>query len=176
MIPAFFEVNLLLAISNQMKTIKKDHTKNFNNNILSSEIIYDKSVRWVTSQWLLFLFAILYLPTQISCQTLKQKTSVFTIPQYYLLQPEQIPEFWINSEEEVSQFLSTKVHKGKVSVIGHSAGGRPIRAVFYGQPRKQNGTTTFSGSLGYGNVHTFRGSDHDKIVYLGIGGIHGGRI
>ena len=46
-------------------------------------------------------------------------------------------------------------------------------AVFYGKQRKGKGTTTFSGACGIRNLAPFRGPDHDKTVYLGLGGVHG---
>jgi hypothetical protein len=100
----------------------------------------------------------------------------FNIPAAYLEQPEKIPGFWKSSLSDVSDFLSKNVKKGSIEVIGTSAGGRPIRAVFYGKSRQGNGTTTFSGSLGFGNVRAYRGPDHEKTVYLGMSAVHGGEF
>lgn len=100
----------------------------------------------------------------------------FLIPEDYLREPESIPAFWITTVEDVTKFLKEHVQKGEVEVIGTSAGGRPIRAVFYGKPRQGNGTTTFSGSLGFGNVRAYRGSDHEKTVYMAFAGVHGGEF
>jgi Zinc carboxypeptidase len=100
----------------------------------------------------------------------------FQIPKDYLREPENIPSFWLTTVDEVIDFLKKNVHKGQVKVIGTSAGGRPIRAVFYGQPRQGKGTTTFSGSLGFGDVRAYRGPDHKKTVYLGIAAVHGGEF
>ena len=63
-----------------------------------------------------------------------------------------------------------------MKVIGTSAGGRPIHAVVYGKPRQGSGTTTFSGSLGFGNVRAYRGPDHEKTVYMGMSSVHGGEF
>ena len=63
-----------------------------------------------------------------------------------------------------------------MDIIGVSAGGRPIWAVHYGESRNGKGTTTFSGSLGFGDIKTYRGPDHEKTVYLGLGGVHGGEF
>lgn len=100
----------------------------------------------------------------------------FQVPSDYLRQPADIPSFWLSSYKEVTDFLKRTVSKGKLEIIGTSAGGRPIYAVFYGNPRKQDGTTTFSGSLGFGDVSAYRGSDHDKTVYMGMAAVHGGEF
>ncbi len=100
----------------------------------------------------------------------------FQIPKDYLREAEKIPSFWISSYDDVSNFLTKIVRKGKVEVIGTSAGGRPVRAVLYGNPRQGKGTTTFSGSLGFGDVRAYRGPDHDKTVYMGMASVHGGEF
>lgn len=100
----------------------------------------------------------------------------FFFPQGYLNEPETIPAFWLSSVEEVETFLSTQVKKGAVEVIGHTAGGRPIRAVGYGTPRRAGGTSTFSGSLGYGDSRVYRGPDHEKKVVLIMAAVHGGEF
>lgn len=100
----------------------------------------------------------------------------FEIPPGFLAEREEIPEFWISTVGDVYAFLKKTVKKGELQVIGKSAGGRKLYAVFYGQPRQGNGTSTFSGSLGFGNVRAYRGPDHEKLVYLGISGVHGGEF
>lgn len=111
-------------------------------------------------------------PTKIR----KQKNHTFQIPKEYLREADTIPAFWISSYDDVNQFLKKTVAKGKLEVIGKSAGGRPIYAVFYGQPRQGKGTSTFSGALGFGNVGVYRGTDHKKTVYMGLTGMHGGEF
>jgi len=108
--------------------------------------------------------------------TLKQGSNSFRMPEDYLRETENIPEFWLSTYEEVTSFLENNVHKGKVEIIGKSAGGRAIRAVFYGSPRQGRGTTTFSGSLGFRDVCAYRGPDHDKKVYWGMSAVHGGEF
>jgi hypothetical protein len=100
----------------------------------------------------------------------------FQIPSDYLRETANIPDFWISTYNEVTDFLKKTVRKGEVEVIGTSAGGRPIRAVVYGKPRQGKGTTTFSGSLGFGDVRAYRGPDHDKTVYMGMAAVHGGEF
>ncbi len=98
------------------------------------------------------------------------------IPADYLREAEQIPDFWISTPGEVNRFLDDHIHAGTGTTIGTTAGGRPIRAVVYGQRRQGKGTTTFSGSLGFGNVRAYAGPDHEKRVYLGIAAVHGGEF
>jgi hypothetical protein len=63
-----------------------------------------------------------------------------------------------------------------LAVIGTSAGGRPIEAVFYGRGRQGNGTTTFSGSLGAKDVKAYYGPDYGKRVYVAMAAVHGGEF
>jgi hypothetical protein len=100
----------------------------------------------------------------------------YKVPPDYLKEPSSIPSWWVSSYDEVTKFLLNNVHKGKVEIIGTTAGGRPIRAVFYGKAREGKGTTTFSGSLGFGDVRAYRGPDHDKKVYMGMAAVHGGEF
>jgi hypothetical protein len=97
----------------------------------------------------------------------------FNIPAEHLREPDHIPEFWISTAPEVETFLRTRVKKGDVQIIGRSAGGRPIHAVFYGRARQGRGTTTYSGSLGFGDVAAYRGPDHSRKVYTALAGVHG---
>lgn len=98
------------------------------------------------------------------------------VPKDYLREPENIPPFWLSTVSEVESFLKTRVRKGQVRRIGTSAGNRPVHAVFYGAPRSGRGTSTFSGSLGFGDVRAYLGPDHAKRVYLGLAGVHGGEF
>lgn len=98
------------------------------------------------------------------------------IPPSYLQQPSEIPPFWVTTLEDVNRFLDTRVRKGRVETIGLTAGGRPIRAVFYGTPRQGQGTSTFSGSLGFRDVRAFLGPDSARKVYLGLAAVHGGEF
>ncbi len=98
------------------------------------------------------------------------------IPAEYLRQAQQIPDFWVSTYDEVNRFLDKHVRVGTGVTIGSTAGGRRIRAVVYGQPRQGKGTTTFSGSLGLGDIRAFIGPDAEKRVYLGIACVHGGEF
>ena len=126
-----------------------------------------------------FLLILATFSGNVHGQTLKTGKPVghaFKIPEEYLREPETIPSFWITKVDEVTLFLKKNVHKGQLEVIGTSAGGRPIHAVVYGQPRKGKGTTTFSGSLGFGDIRAYRGPDNNKIVYMGMSSVHGGEF
>jgi hypothetical protein len=98
------------------------------------------------------------------------------IPADYLREAEHIPEFWVSTLEAVNRFLDAHVHAGAVDSIGTTAGGRPIRVVSYGKRREGRGTTTFSGSLGFGDTRAYIGPDSEKRVYLGMAGVHGGEF
>jgi len=100
----------------------------------------------------------------------------FAIRRDYLGEPDNIPPFWITSFDDVGRFLKSSIRTGKVEVIGTTAGGRPMRAVLYGQPRKGKGTTTFSGSLGFGDVRAYIGPDHQRTVYWAMAAVHGGEF
>ncbi len=100
----------------------------------------------------------------------------FAIRRDYLIEAENIPAFWVTSFEEVGSFLRERIRKGKVQVFGKTAGGRPMRAVCYGEPRKGTGTTTFSGSLGFGDVRAYIGPNYERKVYWGMGAVHGGEF
>jgi len=98
------------------------------------------------------------------------------IPQEYLREADNPPDFWVSTVDGVTRFLGERVHRGTVEVIGETAGGRPIRAVFYGLPRNRKGTTTFSGAIGARNVRAYYGPDFDKKVYLAMAAVHGGEF
>jgi hypothetical protein len=107
---------------------------------------------------------------------LQKRRTGFPIPPDYLREPERIPDFWLSTDSEVGRFLDDRVRKGQAREIGRSAGGRPIRAVVYGRPRAGKGTTSFSGSLGYGDVRAWLGPDYARKVYLGMASVHGGEF
>ena len=109
-------------------------------------------------------------------RTIKSGNYSFNVPEEYFQDREDIPSFWLSAVDEIAEFLYKNVEKGQVKIIGTSAGGRPIRAVTYGTPRTGEGTTTFSGSLGFRDVRAYRGPDHEKKVYLGMAAVHGGEF
>jgi hypothetical protein len=104
------------------------------------------------------------------------QASFQNIPTDYLREADLPPDFWVSTVGGVADFLSDRVHRGTVTTIGHSAGGRPIRAVFYGHPRTGKGTTTFSGGMGARNLGAYYGPDFGKKVYLVMASVHGGEL
>ena len=100
----------------------------------------------------------------------------FPIRRDYLREADSIPGFWVGSVADVDTFLKRHITRGQVANIGTTAAGRPMPAVFYGQPRRGKGTTTFSGSLGYGDVRAWIGPDYERKVYFAMAGVHGGEF
>jgi hypothetical protein len=107
---------------------------------------------------------------------LADESTMAKVPAEFFLDREDIPVFWKSSIEQVNAFLDEQIQRGQVTTIGTTAGGRPIRAVFYGTPRQGRGTTTFSGSLGCKDVSRWIGPDHDKKVGWIMSGEHGGEF
>ncbi len=137
--------------------------------------VFKREIQLLISVFILMVVVVVDIHAQ-DIKILKSGNFSFKVPESYLQEREDIPGFWVTSENDVSEFLYNHVRKGRIKVIGTSAGGRPIRAVFYGNPRQGEGTTTFSGSLGFRDVQAYRGPDHEKTVYLGMAAVHGGEF
>lgn len=126
----------------------------------------------------MLVVSFLMMSTYIQAQQKKSFTVgniTYKIPLAYLEPPKEIPDFWISEIDPVTEFLYTIVKKGKIEIIGKSVSGRPIRAVIYGTPRGEKGTSTFSGSLGFGDISSYRGVD-DKKIYMSTAAVHGGEF
>ncbi len=121
----------------------------------------------------LVVISLIFYSCTTSPDTKLKEASGYIIPEGYLDEATDIPEFWISTTEEISTFLENNIKKGSVEKIATSPGGRPVMAVFYGRKREGKGTTTFSGACGMNNSAPYRGPDHEKTVYLGLGGVHG---
>uniref|UniRef100_UPI0032178555 M14 family zinc carboxypeptidase n=1 Tax=uncultured Draconibacterium sp. TaxID=1573823 RepID=UPI0032178555 len=133
------------------------------------------TLRWKNLALFIALF-VAVIHFNLKAQELKTVTCgrySFNVPVQYLQEREDIPSFWLTTVKEVNEFIEKQVQKGKIEIVGTSASGRPIRAVVYGSPRQGKGTTTFSGALGFRDVHAYRGADHQKAVYMGIAAVHG---
>lgn len=146
------------------------------NQSLTNCIMYKMNNAYKISVLIIFSLTFAAFYSNLKGQTGKQDGHSFQIPEDYLRERKDIPSFWLTTVDEVTNFLKKNVRRGQLEVIGISAGGRPISAVVYGQPRQGKGTTTFSGSLGFGNVRAYRGPDHKKTVYMGIAAVHGGEF
>jgi hypothetical protein len=148
------------------------------NNLLKRII---QTIHGMKIQFIVVVFLMLFstFACNISDKAPKAEAPVnhsFEMPDAYLFEREDIPSFWLTTVDEVTSFLDENVKKGQIEVIGTSAGGRPVRAVVYGNPRKGTGTTTFSGSLGFRDVRAYRSPDHEKTVYMGMAAVHGGEF
>jgi hypothetical protein len=137
------------------------------------KLIQQKSL-WIIPV-LLHLLSYIALTAQETTR-IKPGIHTFEVTVDYLKNREDIPGFWLTTNEEVSAFLTSHIKKGAISQIGTSAGGRPLYAVSYGKPREGKGTSTFSGSLGYRDVAAYRGPDHEKTVFMAMAGVHGGEL
>lgn len=95
------------------------------------------------------------------------------IPDKYLKEATSIPDFWITKSKEVYKFLHQIVKKGKIEIIGKSAGNCPVVGVFYGKARKVDESTTYNGAIAARSIDCFTGKDSDKKVYMAVAGVHG---
>ena len=84
------------------------------------------------------------------------------------------PDFYITRLDEMDAFLG-KLNKGEVRAFGTSAGGRPIRAVCYGQKEEIVRTAPLSAAIESGKPETFYG-DVTRQVLLIVSTIHGGEM
>ena len=100
----------------------------------------------------------------------------FQIPRDYLREAENIPSYWISSYDDVTSFLTKNVHKGKVESYRNLCRRKADPCSILWKARQGKGTTTFSGSLGFGDVRAYRGPDHEKTVYMGMAAVHGGEF
>ncbi|WP_461533154.1 hypothetical protein [Sinomicrobium sp.] len=126
----------------------------------------------IPSKSLLFglvIFAVFFSCKEVPAQEDKYKY----VPDGYLDEAKQIPDYWMSTLSDIQRFTKEKVKKGQVEVCGTSAGGRPIISISYGTKRKGGGSTTFSGSTAVSDISVYRGEDSDKLVYMGIAGVHG---
>ena len=84
-----------------------------------------------------------------------------------------VPYHCKNNAEHVESILQT-VKKGKVQLLGHSAGGREIKSVEYGQPNQYTRRANYSSAMGAGDYSCYAQKDHPCLVI--IGGVHGGEF
>ena len=88
-----------------------------------------------------------------------------------------IPEYWKTSLQDVEETLKT-VKKGTVTLAAHSAGGRPIYTVEYGNSNLPKGTANLSSALGAGDLCCYAdksGENYVPTVFL-VGCVHGGEF
>ena len=87
------------------------------------------------------------------------------------------PPYWITSLEDVKRYLEEKVVKGKVSVAGHSAGGREILVYEYGEKEDLPQTVSFSSAFAAKKPELYtRAPERKKLSLFIYGAIHGAEI
>lgn len=87
------------------------------------------------------------------------------------------PAWWLSTLSDVEETLKL-VKRGKVSVIAHSAGGRPVYQIEYGQSNVKFGKTNCSSALGghkYSAYADKTGEDYNPTLLID-GCIHGGEF
>lgn len=86
------------------------------------------------------------------------------------------PLYWKTTLDELEQQLNT-LKRGKATIAGRSAGGRPIYQVAYGKKEDFSRQANYSSACGARNVHYY--ADKSKgtkpVLYI-IGGVHGGEL
>ena len=89
-----------------------------------------------------------------------------------------IPKWWRSKQEEIQHFIDSRVTKGEVRVLVKSSGGRPVKAICYGEREEGlRGTANFNSAIAAGSEEYFyRWSKRKKGVLLVIGGIHGAEV
>ena len=108
---------------------------------------------------------------------LQRKRTGFSVPPDYLREPEHDPRFLGQHRTRRSSGSSmVACGRGRFRRSAAVPGGVRSGPSFYGRPRVGKGTTTFSGSLGYGDVRAWLGPDYARKVYLGMASVHGGEF
>ena len=88
----------------------------------------------------------------------------------------EAPDFWKVDWDEVNAFLDG-LRRGQVWEIGRSQGGRPIRAVAYGEKEPIARRTTYSSAIAAGHPEDFYDpKKRDRPVLVIICTIHGAEI
>lgn len=87
------------------------------------------------------------------------------------------PPYWITSLEGVKNYLEKNAVKGKVSVAGHSAGGREILVYEYGEKEVTAQTVSLSSAWSAKKPELYTQKDKRKKLSLFIyGAIHGAEV
>jgi len=88
----------------------------------------------------------------------------------------EAPDFWVSGWEGVNAFLDD-LGEGRVYEVGRSEGGRPIRAVAYGEKEQVERTATPSAAVAAGHPASFFGEKpRSKPVLLIPSAIHAAEI
>ncbi len=78
--------------------------------------------------------------------------------------------YWKSTLEDVEESISS-LRKGKVRILGESAGGRNIYLVEYGERDQYQRTANYISACGAGILKAYKDNKHPHIVL--IGGVHG---
>ena len=88
-----------------------------------------------------------------------------------------VPEWWISSNEAVKEYLYRVAKKGRVSVAGHSAGGREILMYEFGEKEDLPQKVSFSSAYAAKKPELYtRASERRKPVLFIYAAIHGAEI
>jgi hypothetical protein len=90
--------------------------------------------------------------------------------------PRDLPSFWTARLEDVEREIRSVV-KGSVETIAVSPGGRPVRAVIYGEANDLHSQANYGSAVGAGNAAYYARKDATtKPVILLLGPVHGQEI
>lgn len=78
--------------------------------------------------------------------------------------------YWKSSLEDIEECISG-IQKGRVTLIGRSAGGRPIYLIEYGKSESGNRTANYSSAIGARDLSAYK--NHTKPHICLISGEHG---
>ena len=89
-----------------------------------------------------------------------------------------VPEWWTSRENQIQEFLRTKVTSGQVTELCRSSGGRTVRMVSYGESEEYlRGTANLSSALGARNPDLyFKRKERKRPVLVIMAGVHGHEV
>lgn len=87
----------------------------------------------------------------------------------------EAPNWWRGSEPEIQAHVNTSIQRGRVQLLATSPGGRPVNAVFYGEPEPElRGTANFNSAVAAKDPSRyFRKEERNRPVMLIVAGVHG---
>jgi len=86
-----------------------------------------------------------------------------------------VPDWWMGREQQIQAFLDGRVTRGEVRTLSTSPGGRPVRAVVYGEAEPGlRGTANWNSALGAGEPGAYvRREERQRPVLMILAGTHG---
>ncbi len=87
----------------------------------------------------------------------------------------EAPDWWRGTEQEIQEYLDSNIERGDVKLLATSPGGRPVKAVFYGEPEPAlRGTANFNSAVAAKDPSRyFRKEERTRPVLLVVAGVHG---